>query len=368
MDLLSDEWESFMNDGDYVMKANNFTNTNIIKNVDKMPTPSDIYISTKTKISYLNKYIDLDKLFWLVPVVKFYCTKNGIIKKQYKFISTTKEQVKEIENKYEEINNRDDYNNINHSYTVMKEIDNDKQEYKHIVKIGYGLSNKQLTSYRSKEKGVFYNSFTMVLRIYDDRLSKFREVNVKLFNTGKVQIPGVKEDYMLYKTLDYITNMCNVLLNEEYYYLKDTIETELINSNFNCGFYINQEILLNILKKKYNLISMFDSCSYPGIQSKFYYNECKEVQDGICNCERKCSKKSYKSGNGKCIEISFMIFRTGSVMIVGKCKNDDMLNIIYEFIKNILVSNYLEINEGNIEEPIVKHKNKLKRRIIKVTA
>ena len=30
-----------------------------------------------------------------------------------------------------------------------------------------------------------------------------------------------------------------------------------------------------------------------------------------------------------------MIFRTGSILIVGKC-NDDILNNVYEYIKNLL--------------------------------
>jgi tyrosyl-tRNA synthetase len=37
-----------------------------------------------------------------------------------------------------------------------------------------------------------------------------------------------------------------------------------------------------------------------------------------------------------------MIFRTGSVLVVGKCE-DDILYHIYDFLKNILETNYLEI-------------------------
>ena len=42
-----------------------------------------------------------------------------------------------------------------------------------------------------------------------------------------------------------------------------------------------------------------------------------------------------------------MIFRTGSVLIVGHC-DEDVLNIIYEYIKKILYDEYSEINEGHI--------------------
>jgi hypothetical protein len=46
-------------------------------------------------------------------------------------------------------------------------------------------------------------------------------------------------------------------------------------------------------------------------------------------------------------EVSFMIFRTGSILIVGKC-NEDILTTIYRFICNILESEYSSIQMGDI--------------------
>jgi metal-dependent hydrolase (beta-lactamase superfamily II) len=92
---------------------------------------------------------------------------------------------------------------------------------------------------------------------------------------------------------------------------------------------------------------MYDPCSYPGIQSKFYYNLDKDKQDGICNCSVKCNKKGSGSGDGQCKEISFMVFRTGSVLIVGNC-DEHILNIIYQYIKNILEKEYQDITDGLI--------------------
>ena len=41
-----------------------------------------------------------------------------------------------------------------------------------------------------------------------------------------------------------------------------------------------------------------------------------------------------------------MIFRTGSILIVGKC-DEDVLNIVYNFIKNIILNEHVNIfNEG----------------------
>ena len=54
-----------------------------------------------------------------------------------------------------------------------------------------------------------------------------------------------------------------------------------------------------------------------------------------------------------------MIFRTGSVLIVGKCE-DDLLFEIYEFLKKMFVDEYLEIYEQNSENDIKKTKVRTK--------
>jgi hypothetical protein len=56
-------------------------------------------------------------------------------------------------------------------------------------------------------------------------------------------------------------------------------------------------------------------------------------------------------------EVSFMIFRTGSVLIVGKC-DENILLIIYEFLKNILSNEYKLICQKNANnELVVENKN-----------
>ena len=97
-------------------------------------------------------------------------------------------------------------------------------------------------------------------------------------------------------------------LNIENVEFSEVIETVLINSNFNCGYCINRDKLATLLKDKYNLSTSYDPCSYPGIMCKYYYNNNKEEQTGV---EPLDTKNHYI--------VSFMIFRTGSILIVGKC-------------------------------------------------
>ena len=49
------------------------------------PKASAIYISTKTKIAYMNMPIILKDVFWSIPVIPYARPCNGVIKKQMKF-------------------------------------------------------------------------------------------------------------------------------------------------------------------------------------------------------------------------------------------------------------------------------------------
>ena len=143
-------------------------------------------------------------------------------------------------------------------------------------------------------------------------------------------------------------------------YKENSSETVLINSNFNCGFFINREVLYDILKYKYNIQSIYDPCSYPGIQCKFYHNPDVDLQNGCQISEE--NKHLYENVK----EVSFMIFRTGSVLIVGRC-DENVLFIIYEFLKNILNNEFKNICQKNVKpaqdgDIILKDKKKKVRR------
>ena len=70
--------------------------------------------------------------------------------------------------------------------------------------------------------------------------------------------------------------------------------------------------------------------------------------------------------NKKYTEVSFMIFRTGSGLIVGNC-SDAILAYIFEFIRNILETEFNNISATN-EIVIVKDKTlKIRKRIIVTT-
>ena len=348
-EVLEEEWENFLlNDN---ININNNTN---IDNKKDIPKSSELYISTKTKISYLSIPINLDEIFWKIPILDYNIPKVGIIKKQMKINFTNKEDIDIVEKKLEKLK----YVEQNIITQIMNP--EGRIKFKDIRKISIGLCKKDIVSYRTKKKSAFYNCFVLIIRLlYND---VFREIHVKVFNTGKLEIPGIQNDKLLTIVLDTLIQTLKPYINEgEIYYLKEKTETVLINSNFNCGYYINREKLFDILKFKYKINSSFDPCSYPGIQSEFYYDI--HIDD---NTGRQINNIDITNNSENIFKISFMIFRTGSVLIVGKC-DEDILYEIYNFIKKILEDEYSDIVTNNIDtHSLVKKKKQVRKKIIYV--
>ena len=323
--------------------------------INKKPVCSNIYISTKTKISYLNEPIDIKKVFWNIPISPYSTPNECIIKKQIKVSTTDPEELKEIK----ELLKNEKY----YQEQEIEHIDNPEGRIKFKVqlKINVGLCRKDILNYRCKLKRAFFNCFVLIMRIRDHTSSdeSFKEMHIKVFNTGKLEIPGIQNDESLQKVLQLLISTLKPIVGEHIHFIPDKCETVLINSNFNCGYFIHRDKLYNILKYKYRINSNYDACSYPGIQCKFYYIP------GIEN-QNQNGQQPHTNEIDKANEISFMIFRTGSVLIVGRC-DENVLFCIYDFLKKILEHEYPEIgNKLNIIEP-KKQNVKLRRKIINVT-
>jgi hypothetical protein len=328
-DISSDCEEEYLQLDGLKTVADEYISANISMDIDSVaPKATNIYISTKTKIAYLNRIIDLKKIFWIIPTINYYQPSNGVIKKQMKFNSSTREELDFIQDKIKNENYFEEH--------VITHIDNPagRIKFKDIRKISIGISKKDIMSYRCKKKSAFYNCFVIILRMKIDTV--FKEFHVKVFNTGKLEIPGIQNESIFQMILDEVIKTLQPFIDDELGYKPDTNETVLINSNFNCGFFINREALFDILKFKYNIQAIYDPCSYPGIQCKFYFNPDVEIQNGCQISEE--NKHLYKNIK----EVSFMIFRTGSVLIVGKCDESLLMNI-YEFLKIILNNEYKNI-------------------------
>ena len=325
----------------------------------EQPICEDLYISTKTKVLYLNQEIDIHRIFWLIPIIEYWRPTEGVIKKQMKIVSKTKEEYEEYRAKLANIYYYKDH--------VIKQIDNPtarRIKFKDERKITIGISKKDIMNCRGKPKNAFYNCFAMILRFkYKE---EFKEIHVKVFNTGKLEIPGILNNDLLVIVQRMILEIIQPHVNTSLIYtdVNRCDENVLINSNFNCGFYINRDKLHSIMRsEKYGIESAYDPCSYPGVKCKFYYNNDLtydlEKQQGRVLEQDRTMKLCELIDSKKYTEISFMIFRTGSCLIVGNC-SEKILLLVFDFIKGFLKEEYHQISIVN-ESPINKVK-KMKQR------
>jgi len=331
------------------------------------PPCDPLYISTKTKVLFLNQPIDTHDVFWRIPITEYWKPEECIIKKQMKIVSKSKEEFEVYQQRL-----------LNVPYymeNVMNQIDNPtarRIKFKDERKITVGISKKDIMNCRGKVKHAFYNCFAIILRFRDADTQNFREIHVKVFNTGKMEIPGILNQGILTKVKEMILEYIGPHTKEPLAFKEDNKQNVLINSNFNCGYFINREELYAILKSStYAIETAYDPCSYPGVKCKFYFNNergfDKDIQRGHIQEADKGMKMSELIANKKYTEISFMIFRTGSCLIVGNC-DEDILEFVYQYIKTLLYDQYERICVWNEVATEKTKKTKVRKRVVYVNA
>ena len=330
-----------------------------------LPICEDLYISTKTKVLFLNQPVDIHGVFWKIPINEYWRPMDGVVKKQMKIVSKTPEEYEEYRQKLQDV--------PYYVENIIKQINNPaarRIKFKDERKITVGISKKDIMNCRGKVKNAFYNCFAMILRFKFEGL--FREIHVKVFNTGKMEIPGILNAGLLTVVKGMVLDIISPHVTTTLEFVEtDSEDNVLINSNFNCGYFINREKLHYILRgSKYRIESAYDPCSYPGVKCKFYFNNevgfDAEKQNGQVLIEDRGQKMSELDDNRKYTEISFMIFRTGSCLIVGNC-SERILKFVFAFIKRLLAEEYKNIHVEN-DEPVNKNKKvKLRKKTVMVT-
>jgi len=377
MASIDDEWENFMlgkpdrinrdddnededDDDDEIM-------------IPDIPQCRDLYISTKTKKPFLNidDKIDILNLFWKIPVIEYWTPIEGIVKKQMKIVCKTEAETAELEKR-----RTTEYYFKDKKIVKQTENTNRKTKYKDERKISVGLNTKDVMNCRGKEGGgAMYNCIALTIRFKNTK-NIFIEIHVKIFNTGKLEIPGILDATLYERIKDFILQvLSHHFLPHVLDFRAPTSENVIINSNFYVGFNINRDVLHGILRsEKYKIDTIYDSCTYPAVKSKFYFCNAlgfdPVLQRGTIQQEDRALKTKDIMISDKYTKVSFMVFRTGSCLIVGNC-TEEVLMFVYEFVKKVLTDEYEKIYvEGGEETPESKKaqkKTKLRNRKMMVT-
>lgn len=377
MTTLDDEWIEYLKNNGVDMSYETECETEInkvwkeddcetfVENVvERVVTHEyELSISTKTEKLFLNSAIDINDIFWKIPVIEYWKPDVGVIKKQMKIVSKTPEEYELYKEKLSKVRFYEE--------VILKEINNPAArsiKFKDERKITIGLSKKDIMTYRAKKKNAFYNCFALVIRLKFEGI--FREIHVKVFNTGKMEIPGVVNQGIFETVKTMVIDLLKAFSTDNEVYFKPNTNTDhvLINSNFNCGFFIQRDKLHDILvSDKYRIESSYDSCSYPGVKCKYYFrNEIGFDIDKQTGCVLKEDNelKVYELYDSKkYTEVSFMIFRTGSCLVVGNC-SEKMIRFIFDFIKKLLTNEYENIFVEHYEDTLKNKKTKTRKKNI----
>ena len=369
---LDDEWSRYlMNQLVPKVEYNNPKEIAIIPAVveDNEVPPvafSELVISTKTKVLFLNQPVDINGIFWKIPMIHYWEPNEGVVKKQMKVVSKTPEELIELQQNLTTVSY--------YTENIISQINNPtarRIKFKDERKITVGLSRKDIMNTRGKVKNAFYNCFAMILRFPYD--GKFKEIHVKVFNTGKLEIPGVINVRLLEVVKAQIERIMQPHMDTPIIFIENIKhDNVLINSNFSTGFSVNRDKLHTILRgEKYGIESAYDPCSYPGIKCKFYFNNKIGFTDitqqrGQVLPEDRQLKMSELIESKKYTEISFMIFRTGSGLIVGNC-TDKILYHVFDYIRNLLVTEYANIRVLNPTATVKEKPFRMRKRFTYMT-
>ena len=262
-----------------------------------------------------------------------------------------------------------------------KVIEKMKLETGKIEEIKFGskkdLSHKKIVPEKKKAprknkkaKNPFYNQVTLIVKPFPERQNG---INVKVSENGSLHLTGsktVEEGHLtIRKMLEYLYEFDNTILYKtvkntdvvdttssdgtdstkdttmisedadrdnmtRVYFSKEEVsnieilstKVELIIVRFQLPFLIHLNKLNTILKEKYNLLSIFGTSSYPGVNTKFTYT---------LDCNQTTHVKKKKRYLCNCRDMSIFTFRTGNVIIAGFEKLEKIEPIFEKYISII---------------------------------
>ena len=211
-----------------------------------------------------------------------------------------------------------------------------------VLKIEYGtrvlgLSHKDVFTHRKISDKTFFNQSTIVVRrkIMEEKEDTWKEVNIKLFANGGIQMTGVTSEDFAHNAIYWLHNLIKTMPESPFDQPVNIhrFSVQLINTDYSLNKFINQDALHKILINEYNLFSMLEKTIYQGVNTKFFYNTNNHFS-GICECEKICKGQGTGNGDGQCKRITMSIFRTGKIIITG-ARKIDQIETAYQFLNRI---------------------------------
>lgn len=259
---------------------------------------SPLRISTITTTAQLGTKIHLDALFNQIPIMEYWDLNDGVLKMEFNG------QAK-------------------------------------------GTSFKDIMLKQKESKTSFFNQATLVIRRETSPLV-WKEINVKLFRNGGVQMTGVRSIEMASEALvwliGFLSDRCKgaPIFADKPRIHKEQVQ--LVNTDFSIGAKVRRDVLHRILVERYHLNSSYESAIYQGVKTKYFYNAERpaDAAPGLCPCDKLCKGTGDGSKIGECKKITISPFQTGQVIITG-ARTMEQINEAYDFIKDVFRDNADEV-------------------------
>jgi TATA-box binding protein (TBP) (component of TFIID and TFIIIB) len=224
------------------------------------------------------------------------------------------------------------YHNVEDNYKIIS-LEYMEKQAKGVPKQKKKKQSQANASLVKKRKS-FYNQATIIM-------DYIKGINLKLFRNGRIHITGIIDEEQGKQAVRFLGNeikkihakdpaISTVDLNTIGVY---DWEIVMINSDFACNFKMRREKLCEIIGTKYNLVVNYESDSYPGVKTSFYWNEKDKgtlntetgeyngKKTGICKCKvgSTCNGKGLGTGaeDDCCRKITISLFQSGKVIITG---------------------------------------------------
>jgi len=235
-----------------------------------------------------------------------------------------------------------------------------------------GISARDAFSKRRVSDKTFFNQSTIVVRkATNPEKTQFKEVNIKLFANGGLQMTGIPLEDFAKDTLEWLLK--ELLTIKPTFFEKTPVlqkfKVQLINSDYSIAHPIKRDILHSILTREYNLFSTFEGTIYQGVNTKYYYNEehPDPTRPGICLCSKRCRGQGSGSGPGQCKRITMSIFQTGCIIITG-ARHMKQIYEAYDFLNMVLRKHShqaLRINESVPVKNVKKEKIRTRKTTVR---
>jgi len=212
-----------------------------------------------------------------------------------------------------------------------------------------GSSTRDVLTKRRVTEKTFFNQATLVIRkTLPASIGRgWKEVNIKLFANGGVQMTGVPTPEFSQEVITYVIHTIKAADAEVFTgeAAMTRFRIQLINSDYSINRHIYQDKLHKILSNVYNLFSSHESTIYQGVNTKYYYNKRQgldKMKPGICQCTAACNGQGTGDGDGQCKRITVSPFSSGKIIVTG-ARDMHQINEAYEFFNEILEAHQAEI-------------------------